>query len=238
MITEFDPSVNELFFARRVVLLEGDTEFAIFPLAASLLKVFEQGSNKHKKRDTTLINCRSHDSIPSFQRVLNHFSIPYVVVHDLEGEKKDEGVNGKILGLLNNNEEKRKCFDEKIEDILGKVYFPKTSFEERIKQLRQWKQENPEKKIPLAQSVDAEERKLAFYIRHNQKSREIKIFSQFPDFLASAGAKSQRTAEEEGCVASKLGSQLDHVGMFHRESKEFVDADMCCDGITACRAQA
>lgn len=118
MITEFDPSTNELFFARRIVLLEGDTEFAIFPLAADLLKVFDQKENKHKKRDTTIINCRSRDSIPSFQRVLNYFLIPYVVVHDLEGEKRDEGVNKKILELLDNNESRRRCCDPNIEKVI------------------------------------------------------------------------------------------------------------------------
>lgn len=118
MITKFDPSTNELFFARRVVLLEGDTEFAIFPLAADLLKVFDKKENKHKKRDTTIINCRSRDSIPSFQRVLNYFSIPYVVVHDLEKEKKDEGPNKRILDLLNNNENQRKCCDPNIEKVI------------------------------------------------------------------------------------------------------------------------
>ena len=121
MITTFDPVVNELFFAKRVVLLEGDTEYIIFPLVAEMLNSFSGEENQYKKREATFINCRSRDFIPAFQRVLNYYEIPYVVVHDLEGEAKGEGTNGKILDLLGQDELRRKYFDPKIETYLGAV---------------------------------------------------------------------------------------------------------------------
>lgn len=119
MITQFDPYVNELFFAKRVVLVEGDTEFAIFPISADLIGLFSTPENVYKKHDIAIINCRSRDSIPSFQRVLNHFQIPYVVVHDLEGEARNQGTNKKILDLLTTDENQRYAFDPKIDSILG-----------------------------------------------------------------------------------------------------------------------
>jgi hypothetical protein len=54
-----------------------------------------------------------------FQEILNHFQIPYVVIHDTEGEDKTSGINGKILGLLGGDESKRKMFSPNIEDGLG-----------------------------------------------------------------------------------------------------------------------
>ncbi|MEQ9617729.1 MAG: AAA family ATPase [Deltaproteobacteria bacterium] len=82
MILEFDPAVNELFFAKRVVLVEGDTEMAVFQKAPDLLSFFS--ADPGQKRDTTFINCHSKDLIPLFCRVLNHFQIDYLVVHDID----------------------------------------------------------------------------------------------------------------------------------------------------------
>jgi len=81
MIAEFDSSVNELFFSKRVVLVEGDTEIAVFQKAADLLHLFP---NPLDKRDTTFVNCRGKGSILLFMKVLNHFQIGYVVVHDID----------------------------------------------------------------------------------------------------------------------------------------------------------
>lgn len=81
MITEFDASVNELFFAKRVVLVEGDTEMAIFQKAAELLNLFP---NPLDRRDTTFINCRGKGSLLLFMKVLNHFGMSYTVAYDID----------------------------------------------------------------------------------------------------------------------------------------------------------
>ena len=115
---DFDSSVKELFFAKRVILLEGDTEYMIFPKVADLLGIFDTTKSRIKKDDVTLINCRSGNNIPIFQEVLNHFKIAYGVVHDLEGQRATEGKNKEIIGLLNGDESRRKYFDPKIENVL------------------------------------------------------------------------------------------------------------------------
>jgi len=116
MLMNFDASVNELFFAKRVVLLEGDTESFIFSRAAGLLGIFND--HPEKKREVSLINCRGRDSIPLFQAVLNFYEIPYIVVHDLESQAAGEGKNAEILQLLDSDEKKRMYFNKKIEDVL------------------------------------------------------------------------------------------------------------------------
>lgn len=141
MITNFDPTVNEIFFAKRVVLVEGDTEVAIFREVAELLNYFNNEENKHKRRDTTFVNCRGKWTIPLFQEVMNHFGIDYVVIHDKDGEELLQGANGKILDLLNNDESRRRLFDSKIETVLDIV---DTGKEKPIKALEQVQKLNSE----------------------------------------------------------------------------------------------
>jgi CRISPR-associated exonuclease Cas4 len=69
-----NPDRGELFFASKVVLLEGATEKTVFPLLARELGVF--------RYDYTLIDCGSKDNIPLYIKLLNKFQIPYVAVYD------------------------------------------------------------------------------------------------------------------------------------------------------------
>jgi putative ATP-dependent endonuclease of the OLD family len=121
MISNFDPSVNEVFFAKRVVLVEGDTEIAVFREAAELLdNLFDTDEKKHRKRDTTFVNCRGKWTICNFQEVLNHFEIDYIVFHDEDQPSETPWqANKKILGLLGGDESRRSVFRDKIETVLG-----------------------------------------------------------------------------------------------------------------------
>jgi predicted ATP-dependent endonuclease of OLD family len=69
-----NPDRGELFFASKVVLLEGATEKTVLPLLAKQLGVF--------KYEYTLIDCGSKDNIPLYVKLMNKFSIPYVAVYD------------------------------------------------------------------------------------------------------------------------------------------------------------
>lgn len=69
-----NPDRGELFFASKVILLEGATEKTVFPLLAKQLGVF--------RYEYTPIDCGSKDNIPLYIRLLNKFSIPYVAVYD------------------------------------------------------------------------------------------------------------------------------------------------------------
>lgn len=73
MIRNCHPTINEFFFANKVILVEGDTE------QAALMQV--------KREDTTILNCRGKANIPMFEKILNHFGMSYIAMHDLDSPK-------------------------------------------------------------------------------------------------------------------------------------------------------
>lgn len=80
LVTSFHPTVNEVFFARRVALLEEQSAIAAFQRGAELTGLYER--HPHAQRDVTLIDADGKGSIPLYQRVLTHFRIPYTVIYD------------------------------------------------------------------------------------------------------------------------------------------------------------
>ena len=75
MVNRFNPNVCEIFYSDNVIIVEGDTEAIIF---REILK------NNYPESDLFVLNSGSKNNIPFFQRILNHFKIPYVVVHDCD----------------------------------------------------------------------------------------------------------------------------------------------------------
>lgn len=74
MVRFFNPDRNELFFARKVILVEGATEKAVLPLLAKRLGIFDHS--------VSIIDCGSKFNLTLFINVLNAFHILYLVIHD------------------------------------------------------------------------------------------------------------------------------------------------------------
>lgn len=74
MVRFFNPDRNELFFARKVVLVEGATEKSTLPLIARHIGCFD-----HR---VSIIDCGSKFNLTLYMEVLNAFRIPYLVIHD------------------------------------------------------------------------------------------------------------------------------------------------------------
>lgn len=74
-----NPDRSELFFAKKVILLEGATEKAVIPALAKRYNVY--------KYEYTAIDCGSKDSIPQYIKLLNCFLIPYVAVYDYDHQQ-------------------------------------------------------------------------------------------------------------------------------------------------------
>jgi predicted ATP-dependent endonuclease of OLD family len=73
MINRFDPNVCEAFYASKVCLVEGDTEAVV---CRTLLR------SVYPTADIFVLNTGSKNNIPFFQRILTHFSIAHVIIHD------------------------------------------------------------------------------------------------------------------------------------------------------------
>lgn len=76
LLTEFDSQRNELFFARRVMFVEGNTEKVAIPL------VFQAMGVDINKENISVIECGGKTKIPLFVRAAKAFGIPYVVMVD------------------------------------------------------------------------------------------------------------------------------------------------------------
>jgi ABC-type dipeptide/oligopeptide/nickel transport system ATPase component len=122
-VTRFNPSVNEIFFAREVVLLEELTAVAAFERAAELTGIFAR--HPLKRRGVSIIETTGKGNIPAFQKVLNAFDIPYRVVHD--EDRSDVSAfagNARIMALSGNppaNHPIHLVGPESIESTLGYV---------------------------------------------------------------------------------------------------------------------
>ena len=80
LLTEFDTQRNELFFARRVLLVEGNTEKLLLPLVFQLL-----GTDINRE-GVSVIECGGKTKIPLFARAAKAMDIPFVVLadHDIQ----------------------------------------------------------------------------------------------------------------------------------------------------------
>lgn len=76
LITEFDPHRNEMFFARKVVFVEGATEKIAFPLIFKALGV------DINKEGISIIDCGGKPGIPLYMDVANKFKLDYIVFAD------------------------------------------------------------------------------------------------------------------------------------------------------------
>lgn len=69
-----NPDRGELFFAKKVVLVEGQTDKSVLSYLSKQLGCF--------RYDYTLIDCGSKDNMPLYMHLLNSFKLPYIAVYD------------------------------------------------------------------------------------------------------------------------------------------------------------
>lgn len=104
LLNACDPYVAEFFFSSNIIIVEGDTEYTAFKY------VIEKYSNEEKYRDLHIIRARGKSTIVSLVKILNHFDVPYSVLHDSDNPKTDNGrknpawtVNESILKAVNDS---------------------------------------------------------------------------------------------------------------------------------------
>lgn len=89
-----NPDRSELFFAKKVILVEGQTDKIILSYLSKKLGVYSY--------DDSIIECGSKSTIPQFIRLLNAFKIPYVAVYD-----KDNHAWRNPTEIFNSNQKNR-----------------------------------------------------------------------------------------------------------------------------------
>lgn len=121
-LTQLNTDVNELFFAKNVVVAEGpEDKIAITETCKKLDKI----KIRTEEIDITVVVANGKGNIPFFVRVLNAFKINYVVLHDtdlrpgisLDAENSAKTANKKISDVTRVG--KLVTFPIKLEDTVG-----------------------------------------------------------------------------------------------------------------------
>ncbi len=94
----FDSNVAEMFFGERVIIVEGDTEFAAFQEAMRL----NEGLYPIDKRPL-LVRARGKATIAILVKMLSHFKINFAVLHDIDSPKTKDGSKGSAAYSINKN---------------------------------------------------------------------------------------------------------------------------------------
>lgn len=79
---DFHPTVCEAFFARRTVLVEGDSELALMTFREQLLELM--GRAPDIGRDVTVVSCGGKWTIVPFAKLLSLLGVPFRVIHDTD----------------------------------------------------------------------------------------------------------------------------------------------------------
>lgn len=141
---DFHPTVNEAFFADRVVLVEGDTELAILCHDNKPFQYFNISDAEYQQ--TSIISCGGKWTIPAIAIILNAFGIPYRIIHDMDakGRQKEDleqvaaidpySANNKIAEVATD-----KCV-KIIEDTMEHVLWPNQTVSSKDKPFNAWKE--------------------------------------------------------------------------------------------------
>ncbi len=109
-VLDFNPAVCEAFFAKRTVLVEGDTEIAVLARQPELRKL--AGVNEEAARDVTVVSCDGKWTIIPVARLLRLFGVPVRVIHDIDRK-------GKTDAQLDADKSHEFHANKRISDIVG-----------------------------------------------------------------------------------------------------------------------
>lgn len=119
LIYWINPERSELFFAKKVILVEGQTDKTIIPYLAKSLLIF--------RNDYTIIDCGSKDNMPLYLKLLNGFQLSYIAIYDKD-HQAHKGVDAlasadtstlKIENSINSVFGKSIVFNNDIEEEIG-----------------------------------------------------------------------------------------------------------------------
>ena len=152
----FNPDRSELFFSKKVVLVEGPTDKTIIPFLAKQLNIF--------RYDYTLIECGSKDAFVPYIELLNKFRLSYIAVYD-----KDHQIDKNPDGIVSADKSSKR-----IEDSIDPNYGSTIIFENDIEEeIGITDKSNKSKPFFALKKVDSND----FIIQEDFKQKIIYIYS-------------------------------------------------------------
>ncbi len=128
MLNMFDPYFAEFFFSKKIIVVEGDTEYT------ALRKVMEADAEAHK--DIHIIRARGKATIVPIIKILSKWTADFAILHDSDTEKTEDSaknsawtVNQKILEQVQESRTK----GSKIKLVASKINFEKSFFGTDVK---------------------------------------------------------------------------------------------------------
>ena len=117
MIQKIDDHVARVFFARKALIIEGDTEDIVFKKTISLMP---EDIKKQIQSDYQIVKANGKATIISFVKYLKAMNVDIFVVHDEDANTARAVVmNQPILDALCNDSSKRLMMHNCVEDELG-----------------------------------------------------------------------------------------------------------------------
>lgn len=117
LLQKIDDYVARIFFARKVILIEGNTEDIVFK---NTISAMPEEVRKRISDEFQIIKANGKATMISFIKYLKAMNIDLFVVHDKDSNTQGaEIMNPKILESLGGNEDDRYMMQDCIEDVLG-----------------------------------------------------------------------------------------------------------------------
>lgn len=113
-----NPERSELFFASKVILVEGATDKTIIPILAKNIGQY--------KFQYSIVECGGKDSIKLYVKLLNCFKIPYVAVYDKDHQAY-KGQDAKNSADISSNH-----IEKEIDSTIGKTVILDNDIEEEV----------------------------------------------------------------------------------------------------------
>ncbi|MFZ0038555.1 MAG: AAA family ATPase [Candidatus Acidiferrales bacterium] len=120
-LNSFGTEQNQLFFAQRVVLVEGEQDFIGLISAGRQLGIFKEFP---EEIGYSIICAGSKGELPKFMKLLSAFKIPFALLHELDGDPNSTA-NRSVKQELGHN----RCVEvpNRVEDSAGYAgHFPTT----------------------------------------------------------------------------------------------------------------
>ncbi len=166
-----NPDRSEMFFAKKVVFVEGETEKVVLPYIAHKIGIYDP--------EVSIIDCGSKFNLPLYIEIANAFKLKYIVVHDedplpnpipsgwskskIREKKRTFELNDKIKELVDSSLGAIAVLSPDIEGVLG---IPRSQSDKKGKALAALEQLETTTKEELPGEIDKVVR--AIYEDHAQ----------------------------------------------------------------------